>query len=975
MKTQISRNSFKAEKRYAGVYQQQGRMLTDADWNNLVDVLKGHLAEALKDVAGTGSPRNGALTIDTADLTIIPGDLYVDGLRASLPGAGNDRIPVTDQPDFPDGPDLPDPAVGPYVVYADVWERSLTALEDPDLRDAGLNGADTGTRTQTMLQVKICPEGVDPEIDIPRHGDAALALELHGNRESGDPCNPCAGQIDAGEGHIGNYLFRLEVHRFKGTAADPTRLTLKWSSENGAEQYAAQSETLMPPGFVNSRYMYEFFNLTTEKHPGVHLAPGFNPIPGILKPAYEIPDGILEPKEFVRRWDGYCELIYNGSAWRLAVGWDKGVNLSTTVADTAPGYVSLGSSMTVNLEALELKLVLGGRTFVPGDYWLAPVREAEHLPGDVVSKDALPEGIVHHYLRLARVEADGSVQLFDDDADERRHNFPPLNDLLAHDVGYLRDQANCTNSLFDATHDNVEKALNRICELAAEHIDYQADCSQGLFQGFEGTVKGALDKVCTIQAEDVGFSKPCDTGFFKGQTVTTVADALGLLCDVQTGGGCKVTVGEGGVFNTLEEAIKELQNRGQPHICLCLLPGRHRFGGTWKKELDRFNLSITGCGAGTKVILENPLEFIGLTSLKLENFAMDSMAQNFPLTVRRCTEVDIINLHHVGLAKENPLIRVTGGERVRLEENILEAYTTIGLEKPQKVFDFDPGLADLYALPGRDDFFARVGEKAEEWAALHQNQRRAIAFDILSRLEASQNPPENIRFTMDEDVAYRHLAEALALIAVNAQALDDRLREIRDQAHHAAAGVGLVFMDALASVSLGDNTILGSVSFYGDPGANLSDGQVGGLAKMLAPPAEIRFSAYRSSLQVWDNRITRLAVGDGMVKTLQDLITTTGDKLPVQVIYRTAQFESNIIFGSRNQILFENLTLAANEFQTLVEPVIGWVVGKTAIYTGNRVGRATYSDLNGNEITVGSGRMQTAVSDRAIAANLPKDSW
>jgi hypothetical protein len=182
-------------------------------------------------------------------------------------------------------------------------------------------------------------------------------------------------------------------------------------------------------------------------------------------------------------------------------------------------------------------------------------------------------------------------------------------------------------------------------------------------------------------------------------------------------------------------------------------------------------------------------------------------------------------------------------------------------------------------------------------------------------------------------------------------------------------------MDALAGVSLGDNTIFGSVGFYGDPGANLSDGQVDGLAKMLAPPAEIRFSAYRSSLQVWDNRITRLVVGDGMVKILQDLITTTGDKLPVQGIYRTAQFESNIIFGSRNQILFENLTLAANEFQTLVEPVIGWVVGKTAIYAGNRVGRATYSDLNGNEITVGSGRMQTAVSDRAIAANLPKDSW
>ncbi len=35
MKTEISRDSHQPKKRYSGVYQQQGRMLTDADWNNL----------------------------------------------------------------------------------------------------------------------------------------------------------------------------------------------------------------------------------------------------------------------------------------------------------------------------------------------------------------------------------------------------------------------------------------------------------------------------------------------------------------------------------------------------------------------------------------------------------------------------------------------------------------------------------------------------------------------------------------------------------------------------------------------------------------------------------------------------------------------------------------------------------------------------------------------------------------------------
>ena len=195
----------------------------------------------------------------------------------------------------------------------------------------------------------------------------------------------------------------------------------------------------------------------------------------------------------------------------------------------------------------------------------------------------------------------------------------------------------------------------------------------------------------------MGFAKPCDTGFFQGQTVATVADALGLLCtaQTQTGGGCRVTVGQGGQFDTLAEAIETLLGKKSVDICLCLLPGEHIFGGTWRKDKgsEYFNLAIIGCGAGTKVILESPPAFIGLSSLKLENFVLDGMQEDLPLTVEGCTEVDVGDLHHVGLAQKNPLIRVTGGERVRLAENILETYTKDGLKekesgllKPQKVF-------------------------------------------------------------------------------------------------------------------------------------------------------------------------------------------------------------------------------------------------------------------------------------------------
>ena len=55
MKTQRSRNTFDALKRYSGVYQQQGRMITDADWNELSDLLKERLNDVLRDVVGGGS--------------------------------------------------------------------------------------------------------------------------------------------------------------------------------------------------------------------------------------------------------------------------------------------------------------------------------------------------------------------------------------------------------------------------------------------------------------------------------------------------------------------------------------------------------------------------------------------------------------------------------------------------------------------------------------------------------------------------------------------------------------------------------------------------------------------------------------------------------------------------------------------------------------------------------------------------------
>jgi hypothetical protein len=959
MKTQISKRTVDAEKRYSGVYQQQGRMLTDADWNNLVDILKGQLADALQDVVGNGSPRSGALAVSN-DRRIQPGDLYIDGLRAVLPGT----LPFAAslQPDFPLSGDLP--ATGPYQVYADVWERSLTALEDPGLRDAGLNGADTCTRTQTMLQVKTCAGGINPETDIPKRGNAALSLDLHDNLEASDPCDPCAGLVGAGEGRVGNYLFRLEVHAVTGSAANPTGLTLKWSSENGAEQYAAQGEALMPPGFVNSRFLFEFYDLTTEKHPGVHLAPGFTPRSGILKTSYDLPDGASDPKDFVRRWDGYCKLSRSGSTWALVGGWDKGVDLSTGIPAAQPGHVSLGPGLTVNLEAFQMNLELGGKIFIAGDYWLAPVREAVHSAGSPVCSGALPAGIDHHYLRLAAVAADGTVDRYQDDADRRRHTFPPLTDLHAHDV------------------------------------DYQTSCTKGLYLNFEGSVKDALDKICSIEAKDVGFPKPCNTSIYEGQAVATVEDALKLLCDVQachvsytagsgctfldqpdietvqdaldalcqrpTGGGCKVTVGKDGQFPTIEEAVKTLAGQGIFDICICLLRGDDHPLGRIEKEKDfpYLNLSVTGCGPGTRLRPTESAGFMAIDNLRLEHLWIDGLGHENPVRISNCGAVALNTVYLLGMTPEKALLTVAGTARFAMNQCVIEAYQDQGLQVPMQLFSFDSDLASLFARPGRGIFLAFAAIAAERLARMDTNHRREMAKQLGAALDqiAEKLPPNEL-------MGYRRLILLLELNDSSRAQFQDALRDIRDQAHHAVAGRALILSDALSHVSILNSRIYGEVSLYGPSGGMLNAEEINQLEEMLKEPGRLTLVPLAADFLMQGTMLTRLALSGRRVDELRQIIQA--GKGMLTGIYEAARIADSVFAGNGNQLLFADTTLSGNTMDAL-DPVVGSVVGETAIYTGNRVARRL---LPGDHQPVGGGRVITAVRDLQKAANMPVNSW
>ncbi|OIO71898.1 MAG: hypothetical protein AUJ57_06550 [Zetaproteobacteria bacterium CG1_02_53_45] len=588
MKAEISRNSHDPEKRYSGVYQQQGRMLTDADWNELVDILKARLNDALKDVIGSATPRQRKVDILAADepagWTIGAGRIYVDGVSAEVSGSST-TVAYTGQRDFPGAPKIGE---SDYLLYADVWERTVTALEDQQLVDPGLHGADTCARTQTMCQIKWCPDGLDPQAgeQNPAHGNAELTLRLRAGATSSDACDPCADVVAIDE-QIGNYLFRVEVHDVQYIDGQPAKgmqsVTLKWSGENGAEQYDVDS---VPAAYKDHKWVYEFFDETSEKHLGVHLAGAADfARRGELTEAY--PATAPDAFGFVRRWDGYCTVdLKNG---KLISGRDRGVTLSTAVDAAKAGFVDIGASLKINLSAMELMLKLSNRRLVAGDYWLAPVREHASDANQLLPDAALPNGIHHHYLTLAKIGGE-EIELVSGD-DCRRHGFPPLSDIRAEDICV---EALCSNLYGDAK--TVQQALENLCDIDAADIAYEHECEKGANEKHSSvyddatSVKDVLDNLCDLHASDIAFTPDCVTLSETGN----VQEALSALCARDLGNCCARTVGKGGYYPNLTIAFEDI--REEKEVALCLLPGDHEI----KVEPDLPMLKVLKMsGAGT----------------------------------------------------------------------------------------------------------------------------------------------------------------------------------------------------------------------------------------------------------------------------------------------------------------------------------------------------------------------------------------
>lgn len=165
----ISRYSYNETKDYQKVIQQQGQPVTDYDYNELQDILRGIIRNVILTIVGnSGFDDNGFKIVGTGavnDFTIKAGKGLIDG---SVCSQRSDKLasevgiipttPGTNRIDY---------------VYIDVWFVNIDSTEDPSIKHPNLTVEPT-QRLKLMFSIKLV-QGISIPAPASEHIHATLA--------------------------------------------------------------------------------------------------------------------------------------------------------------------------------------------------------------------------------------------------------------------------------------------------------------------------------------------------------------------------------------------------------------------------------------------------------------------------------------------------------------------------------------------------------------------------------------------------------------------------------------------------------------------------------------------------------------------------------------------------------------------------------------------------------------------------------
>jgi hypothetical protein len=458
MKGDFTRMTFDPAKHYTRVFEQQGRVQVDSDFNEMNDIHRYFLRRLAADLIGPHGGPDNAFKLDVAtdkdnkellrDFQVALGHYYVEGILCENDG----RALYASQSGSPDALENNKK----YLAYLDVWERHVTAYEDEDekrvgIREVALRGPDTGTRAQLVWQIKCRPvetaevnklSVAEPEA-YQRFREflsdaAASTAELRARAIRPDSDDePCLISPDARYRGAENQLYRVEIHH-PGVARpagdspnvnlDTARIaTFKWSRENGSVIFPI---TKRQGEIVSLRNLGRESRFGLHQNDWVEIVDDDYVLQNRAEPLLQIKeidvDGLrvtlktapasqvgTDPAKhpLLRRWDQRGQAIPV-----VETTGDEDKNWIFTLEDGVQVQFSGAGSADASGSRSSAPRAPGGASSDPafyrtGDYWLIPARVATGdvewpgAPGHPLSRP--PHGVEHCYAPLGIISIDG----------------------------------------------------------------------------------------------------------------------------------------------------------------------------------------------------------------------------------------------------------------------------------------------------------------------------------------------------------------------------------------------------------------------------------------------------------------------------------------------------------------------------------------------------------------------------------------
>lgn len=430
MRGDISRDTFEPRNDFLRVLMQQGRVQLDADWNEQVAILLHYMQKLGRDLIGPyGGPKEGCgFEIIPGSLKIGAGYYYVDGILCESRGDAT----YYNQPNFPLDEDEDELTNYPYLFYLDVWERHVTYIERPHIREVALGGPDTATRTEVVWQVKckqeselastfssvntldsVAPGNIDTKIhdvwnNIANEIRPQNRGQLKAKAREESPDEMCTPSTEALYSGLENQLYRVEIHRGGKAKSDGVgtkkAATFKWSRENGSVIFPISDQM---ENIFELEHLGRDDDLSLGVGDWVEVVDDDCVLRGDIRPLLKVIDIDHARMRVTLEENGDFDFDFDSAKHPLLRRWDQKQLKDLEYFDGAI-VIKEGVDMWIPLEdGIKIQFEQGTADYCAGDYWLIPARTAT---GDVEwprregdPEFQPPDGIEHHYAPLAIV--------------------------------------------------------------------------------------------------------------------------------------------------------------------------------------------------------------------------------------------------------------------------------------------------------------------------------------------------------------------------------------------------------------------------------------------------------------------------------------------------------------------------------------------------------------------------------------------